>query len=267
MRKIFFVTIALLFLVPPWAFGDIIVFKSGTAKLGIIEEETPTTVKLRVKDVVVGVARSNIERIEYATPEENRELELKWAQERKEMEEEREKRRAERERQEAEQKAKGMVNVGGEWLTPAQAEAARQQTIRQQIQAQQQQASSKAPAEEAPEEELPPEIQRLPEELRNQYLENRRREKEIKVSQIVVESQGLGKSVIRGTVRNGSDAFAASVDLVISVYGEEEVPILSQSAAIRYLGPGKSAALYESVRIGAEFIKRVEVNVQGVRWR
>ncbi len=268
MKTMLFIMIPVLLLITSTAVADVVVFKSGAAKQGIIEEETPTTVKMRVKDVVVGIMRDNIERIEYATPEENRDLELKWSQERKQLEEEREKRRAERERLDAEQKAKGMVNVGGEWMTPAQVEAARQESVRQQIQVQRQaEADAEEAAEGAPEEELPPEFQDMPEELRAANLENLRRQKQIVVSQVLVESQGAGRSVVRGTVINGSNALAGSVTLIIRAYGDAEEPILTDTAKVGSVAPNRSAILYKTIRLSADLIKRVEVNVHNVDWK
>ncbi len=73
MRKLVLVLLVLA-LFSPGAFADIVIFKSGSAKEGIVEEETPTGIKIRIKNAVIGVSWQNIEKIEYATSEENRDL-------------------------------------------------------------------------------------------------------------------------------------------------------------------------------------------------
>ena len=96
MKKLIFFLLAL-FVSSSSAAADIIVFKSGSAKEGIIEEDNPTGVKLRGKNAVNGISGQNIETIHYATPEENRSLDRRWEENKLKRQEERKRKREERE--------------------------------------------------------------------------------------------------------------------------------------------------------------------------
>jgi hypothetical protein len=255
---------------PAAATADVIVFKSGTAKVGIIQEETPTTVKIRVKDVVIGVSRTNIERIERATPEKNQQLEEKWKEEKEQLAEERAKRREEAARFEAEQKEKGLVNVDGKWVSPAEAERVKQQATRKQIEAQA--AGTAGEAAEKPEESeetpVPEIINELPnEELKKQALEGLERQKKIEVSQIQVKSLGGNQSAFTGTVTNRSDTFAQRVDLEIRNYDDAGEIVDVQTTSVMSLKPGESKALDVPVRLDSSLIKQTKALIVSVEWR
>ena len=61
-----------------FVYADTLTFKAGGKRLCIIEDESPTFVRFRVKDSVIGVSREKIKDIQYATPEQNRNLEFRW---------------------------------------------------------------------------------------------------------------------------------------------------------------------------------------------
>ena len=132
MRKLM-ISILVSAVLSPVASGDIIVFKSGVAKRGVIEEETPASVKIRIEDSVLGVSRANIEKIEYATPEENMDLLMQWKEKRELLKEKRMKQKEEEKKFEKEQRDKGFVQVDGKWVSPADAEQMSQEGIQRRI--------------------------------------------------------------------------------------------------------------------------------------
>lgn len=269
LKRVIFLTIVFVS-VPVAVLADVVIFKSGVAKEGVIQEETPTTVKIKVKDVVIGISRSNIERIERATPQANQQLEEKWKEEKERLAEERAKKREAEAKLEAEQKTKGLVNVDGKWVSPAEAERMRQDEIRKQAEGQ---AASPTtgetpPAAETSEETPAPEIlDNLPPELQQQARERLQRQKSIQVSQIQVESRGSDQSALRGTVVNKSDFFAQSVDLEITSYGDTGEVIDLQRVNVANLGPGESKPLNVPIRVDSKLIKRTATNVASVNWR
>lgn len=267
MKKLALLTVALIAL-PSAVAADMIFFKSGTAKTGIIEEETPTTVKIRVEDKVVGISRNSIDRIEYATPEENRRLELKWKEEKERLEEERRRKQAEEEKREREQKAKGLVKAGDEWLSPAEVERKEQQRIRSEIKRRQAAREQQEAAESAEEEpELPDFVQALPEEQQQMYIENLKRMKNIQVGQTRLVSDRPGQTVLSGTVTNRDEAVAGRIDLEIQCYDEAGEVVSADTAKVFSLNPDESDSFLVTVRIDKEFIARTEVRVVNVIWR
>ncbi len=247
------------------AFADIIVFKTGAAKVGIIVEETPTTVKFRVKDSVLGISRENIEKIEYAKPEENEELELKWKDEKEKAEEDRRVRREQQQKFIEEQKAKGLVEIDGKWMTPAEAEAARQENVRQQVQAQQAaQAAKPPPASEEP--ELPSFVQNLPPAQREAYLERLKRIKMIDVSNVRSQAQSRELTLVKGTVTNKSKNFMRRIDLQIQGFGENDQVLFTETTRVQRIGPDESGAFNVSVRVANDLIKRKEARVVDMVW-
>lgn len=265
MKKILFLLVVF-FAFPQQGKADIIIFKSGSAKIGVIEEETPDQVKFRVKDVVVGISRKNIEKIEHSTQAENDKLRMKWKEEKEQLEEQRKKREAAEEKFEASQKEKGLVKVDGEWISPGEAEARRQQELSREAQSVQQKQAS-ATQEEAPEElKLPPYWDDLSDEQREVVRENLKRQQKIKVKQVEVTTLGT-QTGAKGTVMNGSDAAVARVELEISCFNENGDLIDVQRTTLYSLKPGKNESFYSPLRVPASFIKRVEANVTSVTWR
>lgn len=109
--------------------ADVIVFKSGLRKVGLIESETPETIRFRTRLGTTGISRDFIAQIERGTPEENAALQRYWAEEAQAAAANRERqaelRRAREQEQQAfeeVQRAKGLVKFDDEWLTPHEAE-------------------------------------------------------------------------------------------------------------------------------------------------
>jgi hypothetical protein len=266
MKKLALLTVALVAL-PSVVAADVIFFKSGTAKTGIVEEETPTTVKIRIEDKVVGISRASIERVEYATPEENERIELKWKEEKERIEEERRLKQAQREKLEMEQKAKGLVKIGDEYLSPAEMERREQQGIRAEIERQRAARTAEETPEPSEEPELPEFVQGLPEEQKQLYIESMKRLKNIEVGQTRVESDRPGQTVLAGTVTNRDEGFAGTIDLEVRCSDEAGEVISVESARVFSLKPGESGSFFVTARVDKEFIKRTDVRVVSAVWR
>ncbi|UCD57079.1 MAG: hypothetical protein JSV16_14890 [Candidatus Hydrogenedentota bacterium] len=259
MRKLLVFVVALV-VFGPAAAADIIVFKTETEKEGIIEEETPTRVKIRIKDAVLGISRDNVLKIEYGTPEENRELELKWRAEKEKRAEESRKKREEAERLEKELETKGLVKEGGEWVSPAEAEKMREEEIRRQIR--EEQAAREAEETVAPEvPELPDFVRDLTESEKEQYIAAI---ETIEVSQIRTRPQSRTVTILTCEVRNRGEESARKVLLDIEVYDRAGEVVYAQSASVVNVSPDESKWLQVSMRVGDEFIDRVEVRVVDV---
>ena len=80
MIRLVFSTLGLTLLSSP-ALADKLILKNGNEREVIIEEEGPTGVKARVRRSAATIPHEVIERIEYATPEENAAIRLKWEKE------------------------------------------------------------------------------------------------------------------------------------------------------------------------------------------
>ncbi len=126
------ILLAIIFIaIPAAAAADVIILKDGPAKQGIIKEETSTAVKLRIEDAVLTIPRDSIQSIGYATPDENQQLNEKWAAEEERLKQERAKKRGEEAKFEAVQMRKGLVKVdGGTWVSITEAEKMREDEIR-----------------------------------------------------------------------------------------------------------------------------------------
>ena len=171
---------------------------------------------------------------------------------------------------EAEQKAKGLVNVDGKWISPAEAERMRQEGIRKQVEGEAAAGGAgETPqkAEASGETPVPEIINNLPAELQQQALEGLKRQKSIQVSQIQVVSRGGGQSVLKGTVTNRSDSFAQSVDLEITSYDDAGEVVDFQRVSAVNLKPGDSKPLNVPVNIESRLIKRTATSVASVDWR
>jgi hypothetical protein len=264
MRKIL-ILLFVLFVFPRQGYSDVIIFKSGSAKVGIIEEETSAQVKLRVKDVVVGISRTNIEKIEYSTQAENDKLKMKWKEDKERQDEERRKKREAEEKFEAEQKAKGLIKVGGEWISPGEAEARRQQQLQEQVQRQQQAEQKNEEVKPQEQLELPEDFKYLPEEQKNAVLEELKRQQKIQLGQ--VQLQTLGNQIgAKGAVTNGSDVTASNVVLEIKGLDENGDVVDMKTATVYSVKPGESSSFYMPLRGGAAVIKKAEARVISVSW-
>ena len=274
MKRIIFFLLTLVFL-PSAATADLLIFKSGSAKEAIIEEETPTSVKIRVKDAVYGILRRNIERIEYATDEENLNLELRWREEKRQREEQRMLRQQEEEKFEKDQKKKGLVKVGDRWLTKEEKAELDQQKMRQKIEARrararQRKASTVEAAEEVGEieeggeSELPEFFEEMTPQERRRYLE---RLKKIVVSDISVGWLGEGLTALKGRVTNKSRDHAENVFLEILLYDEKGEVFFVRDEELQDLGPNRSRNLFFQLDSDSAFIHSSKVRVIEVEWR
>lgn len=277
MKRIIFFLLTLVFL-PSAAIADLLIFKSGSAKEAIIEEETPTSVKIRVKDAVYGIPRHNIERIEYATDEENLDLDLRWREEKRQREEQRTLRQQREEKFEEDQKEKGLVKVGDRWLTKEKKAELDRQKMRQKIEARRararQQKASTAKAAKAAEEaekieeggesKLPEFFEEMTPQERRRYLDGL---KKIVVSDISVGSLGEGLTALKGRVTNKSRDHAESIFLEILLYGEKGEVFFLRDEELRDLGPNRSRNLFFQLDSDSALINSSKVRVIDVEWR
>jgi len=126
--------VALSLLLPGTGSADVIHFTSGRQKIGIVLGETDTMIRLQTQAGTIGVPKSTVERIEYASEDENRDLRQQWYVEQRREEREREQRRAEREAEEEARAVaqRGMVEVDGQLMTQAEADRRAQAAANQQ---------------------------------------------------------------------------------------------------------------------------------------
>jgi len=256
----------ILFLLPSTGNADIIIFKSGSAKVGIVEDEKPDEVTFRDHDRIVTIMRSNIEHIEHATEEENENLRAKWKREKQELEEKRRKRMEAEKKFEEGQKAKGLINVDGRWISAGEAERQRQQQIQQQIKNQQKKVQPKQESEE-PEVELPDYFDQLDSAQQEVVLEELKRQKELQVGSLQVSSIKSGEATVKGTVTNGSEMTASSIDIIVQCYGENDELLGAEDAVVVSVRPGESGYFYVPIGVDAQFIKRAEARIVSVRWQ
>jgi len=259
MKKLLMALVALA-LFSPGVTADIIVFKSGSAREGIIEEETPTSVKMRVKNAVIGFSRENIDRIEYSSPEENSKLDQKWKAQEKELEEKRKEKREKRKLDEERQKDKGLQQVGGQWVTRSEKAERRQKAVEAEINAQD---------EAALEEEQEIERASIEAERANALDENRPPEdfKKIAVGKFRVDAVAVGESTLSSRVTNRGKLAADLITLQVSIYDASGTLISSQEQEISDLGPGKHQDLEISIDMDSSVLAKVEGTVTDVVWR
>lgn len=258
------ISAALLF--PMGAEADVVLFKTGAAKIGIIEEETPSTVKLRIRDVVIGISRDNIEKIEYATPEENESLRFKWEEEKREAEEERERKRRALEKFEREQQAKGLINVNGEWVTPMEIERRRQRNIEQRVQGEGSAQPEATGAEEESEIEVPEIVEGLSTERQEAYIESLERQKQLEISQIRTDPQGARTTILTGRVLNKSDRTARKIYLEIVGYDQNGEEIVYETSQVSGVAPKKLGRIHVPLRIENEFLDKTEIRIIDAEW-
>jgi hypothetical protein len=104
------------------ATADEIYFKSGFSHTGVIIRENEDVITFKTEMGVSTISRDKVDFIEKATPEENQLLLKKWREEAQELKDA-QKARHEAERAfEAEQRAKGMIQFEGKWVTPQERE-------------------------------------------------------------------------------------------------------------------------------------------------
>ncbi len=248
--------------------ADVIIFKSGSAKIGIIEEETPTQVKIRVKDIVVGISRSNIEKIEHSTQAENEKLMTKWKEEKEQLDEERKQKREAEDKFEAEQKKQGLIEVDGEWMSPGEAEARRQQQILQQVESKQEQKSAPEETPAAENLDLPENFDDLSDEAKQLVMEDAKRRQQIEVGQVTVFTLSGGTQAgAKGTVTNGSDITAKSITIEIQCFDENGNPLGTRTTTVTTLKPGETGSFNTPLRIPAALIKTTSVRVPEVNWK
>lgn len=268
MRKLLLLLLALVFSSSSAA-ADIIIFKSGSAKEGIVEEETPTGVKIRVKNAVIGVSWRNIEKIEYATPQENRNLDLKWKEQERKRQEKRKQRREEEERFEKEQKDKGLVKHGDRWVTRKEKADLEEKGIREKMEAERaarlaREAAEAREAEAAEEAEEPGFLSEMTEEERREYKENL---KKVGLSNISVVRLGEDATMWKARVTNKGQFTAKSIFLEITLYDKNGEAVAVGFSEVADLAPGASIGLNVPIDVPAEFVSSSKTRVVGVEWR
>ncbi len=264
MKKLLLILLSLAFYSSN-ALADIIIFKSGSDKQGIVDEESPTGVKIRIKNAVIGISWANIERIEYATPEENRLLDQKWRDEQKERDEERKRNRAEREKREKQQRDKGLVKVGDEWVTRDERARRRDEGIRESMQAQEAADAEAAEAEaEAEQEPEPDYLAGLTEEEKRQFKEDI---KKVPVSGVTAVRLGDDSVMVKGRVKNTGEFAASIILLEITIYDKTGEIVVAGAEEITDLGPGQSRGFNFPASVAPGFVGNSKVQVIGVEWR
>lgn len=253
--KRFIMALSVIVLFSSSAAADIIIFRSGSGKEGIIVEETPISVKMRIKKAVIGFSRSNIERIEYASPEENRKLDQKWMEQEKGREEKRKRKREEKERFEKGQREKGLVKAGDQWVTRRQKAELEQEEIRGKIEARkaeraaQQRALAAEEEEETEESEIAKDI------------------KKIAVDSIGIKLSAGDVAILNGRLTNKGEFTAANIFLEILIYDKEGRPIFSRFEKISSLEPNQSRKLKIPLGIEGRFVGSSKVRVISVLWK
>jgi hypothetical protein len=272
MKKLIFFLLAL-FISSSSAAADIIIFKSGSAKEGIIEEENPTGVKLRVKNAVIGISWQNIETIQYATPEENRSLDRRWEDNELKRQEERKRKREEKEKFEKEQKDKGLVKAGARWVSRKEKAELEQAGIRNEMQAQEASRAAEQAASEAEEARRAEEAERAAEPafLRNMTEEQRRRYKEhvgkMELTGVKISKVSEDYLIIKGRVTNKGEFTATRIVLEVTLYGTGGEAIARDFVKVSDLAPGQSRKLNVPFDIRANFAGSVKARVTALQWR
>ena len=252
--------LAVLALFSPGVMADIIIFQSGGAREGIIEEETPTSVKMRIKNAVIGFSRGNIERIEYSSSAENSKLDQKWKEEEKQQDEKRKQRREDKKRSEKRQSDKGLEKVNGQWVSRKKKAEIKQDRIEAEIRGQEavdvEEALELERAAVAAEAEKASEENRLPDYI-----------KKIVVGKFRVKDAGEGEVVIHGRITNKGKLIAELIILQAGIYDQEGTLVNSIEEQISDLGPNKHQKLEFPFDMNSSVIGSTEVTVSEVVWR
>jgi hypothetical protein len=239
------------------AAADIIIFNSGSAKEGIIEAETPTSIKLRVKNAVMGFSRDNIKEIEYASDEENRQLDIKWKEQEEQKKEERRQRKEAKKRFEKQQRDKGLVKEGKKWIPEKRKVELNRERARRSVDAQRD-AISAGESEEDEEEQEDSEVE---EELGGEGFDD------ISIDALNINKKGLGSMLFDGRVTNKGERTAGTIFLRIDVYNKAGRVIRSKTQRVNNLAPQESKKVRVPIQLKPEQVKRHDFVVTNVLWR
>lgn len=241
---------------PSLVFGDTIIFKTGDAKEGIIKEETPTMVRIRVKNITIGIARSQIESIKYGTREENDALKMKWEEKESQLREEQQRRMEKKKEFEATQRARGLKKVDGRWVSPADAKARKAAAKETEVEKTEE-------IEKEDVEELSEFLSNLSEEERELYLIDRGKIQVTKKQWTMVADE---VTTLTAEVKNMGRSTAQTILLVIRCSDETGGIVYSGEEAIDNLGMGMSTELDIDLPVDKELIQKVDIDVVGVSW-
>lgn len=257
MKKLI-MALAALFLFTSDAAADIIIFTSGSAKEGIVQEETPTSVKMRVKNAVVGFSRRNIERIEYASPEENAKLDRKWKEQEETQKEERDRKREKKRRREKRQMDGSLVKVGGRWVTRKEKAELEQENLRRRIEVQKnEEAEAALAAEEEAEREKEEETEENPraKDIAKIFLGKPR---------LVSVETDSGVLMVR--VKNNGELAAESIFVEITLYNSKGRLISLEVEEMPDLPAGQSRRLQVGLIPDPRIVGETKVRVTRVIW-
>ncbi|UCD56918.1 MAG: hypothetical protein JSV16_14010 [Candidatus Hydrogenedentota bacterium] len=251
-----------LVMLPMSAAADTITFKTGFTKDVIIENETPESIKFRKRNKVVSVSRENIVNVEYATPEENEEIQRQWAREKEQLEEERRKRQQERQRSGEEKKDRDLLKIEDKWVTP------------EKLQEMWEPAAADQPAPRTREEiHLPEFVKNLPDELRpkvvekieqmpeagrKEYLETLR---QVTVHSVSVWPAGTARTTLQAVVVNRSEYPAKQVVVGILCLDENGNILYLKTQTLRNVRAKQSKTLTMQIRVNYVFIEDLIVRV------
>ncbi len=257
MKKLVMALAALSFFTSDAA-ADIIIFTSGGAKEGIVQEETPTSVKIRVKDAVIGFSRTKVDRIEYASPEENAKLNREWKEDEEKQEEERNRKREKKRKHEKRQMDRGLVKVGGKWVTRKKKAELQQENLRRRIEAQKdEEAEAALAAEEEAEEEEEEETEENP--LAKDIAK-------IVLGKPSLMFLGINSVMLTTRVKNNGELAAESIFVEITAYNTEGRLISYEIEEMRDLPAGESRKLQMGLIVDPGIVGDTKVRVTRVIW-
>ena len=264
MKKLVMALAALL-LGASGAAADIVIFTSGSAKEGIIEAETPASVKMRVRGSVIGFSRSNIERIEYASEQENDKLHNKWLQEEKDREEERNRKREEKKEFEKQQLDKGLIKAGDKWVTKAERAELKRQGLRTRIRAQKNEQERDAreaalAAEEEAEEEEGEQTEQVGQNPLTKGVGK------ISLSAPSIKHPDVDSTVLDSRITNKGKLGAESIFVEIMVYDKQGTLILAETEEMPGLGAGSSRKLSVDLDVDPRDFGKAKARITGVVW-
>jgi hypothetical protein len=239
------------------AAADIIIFNSGSAKEGIIEAETPTSVKLRVKKAVMGFSRDNIKEIEYASDEENRQLDIRWKEQEEQKKEERRQRKEAKKRFEKQQRDKGLVKDGKKWIPEKRKVELNRERARRSVDAQR----NAIIAGESEEDEEEREDSESEEEQGAEGFDD------ISIDALNINKKGLGSIIFSGRVTNNGARTARAIFLRMDVYNWAGRIIYSKRQRVNNLAPKGSQQLRVPIHLNPKNVERHDFVVTNVLWR
>lgn len=257
-RLIAFVAVFVLFSPPVMA--DIIIFKSGYAREGIIEEETPTSVKMRIKNATIGFSRDNIEKIEHSSPEDNRKLDEKWKEQEREQEEKRKQKREKKELEDKRMREKGLEQVDGKWVSRREKARIEQERIKAQESALKRQKAEQA-RQKALNEATTPREGETEADLRARNIA------QIVVGKFDIKKTATEEEVLEGRITNKGKLTAGTVSLRINFYDDKGTLISRTDQQVSELGPNERADVQVPLGYSSGAIGRTEVIVTDVSFR